>query len=57
VNQEAFGNPVANPNLQFFPYAVFIERLEEWHQATFFMKACGICVYLLYWFISAKGQV
>ena len=29
VNQEAFGNLVTNPNLQFFPYAVFIERLEE----------------------------
>jgi len=25
----AFGNLVTNPNLQFFPYAVFIERLEE----------------------------
>lgn len=37
VNQEALGNLITNPNLQFFPYAVFIERLEEWHQATFFL--------------------
>ena len=39
VNQEAFGNLVTNPNLQFFPYAVFIERLGEWHQATFFYES------------------
>ena len=46
VNQEAFGNLVANPNLQFFPYAVFIERLEEWHQATFFYESMwNLCVF------------
>ncbi len=39
VNQEAFGNLVANPNLQFFPYAVYIDALQEWHQATFFYES------------------
>ena len=39
VNQEAFGNLVTDPSLQFFPYAVFIEWLGEWHQATFFYES------------------
>ncbi|WP_019849915.1 prolipoprotein diacylglyceryl transferase [Desulfitobacterium sp. PCE1] len=46
VNQEAFGNLVTNPNLQFFPYAVFIERLGEWHQATFFYESMwNLCIF------------
>ncbi|MEG6611572.1 prolipoprotein diacylglyceryl transferase [Pseudoclostridium thermosuccinogenes] len=48
VNQEAFGNLVTNPNLQFFPYALFIERLEEWHQATFFYESMwNLCVFVV----------
>jgi phosphatidylglycerol:prolipoprotein diacylglycerol transferase len=39
VNQEAFGALVTNPNLQFFPLAVYIESLGEWHQATFFYES------------------
>ena len=39
VNQEAFGNLVTNPNLQFFPFAVYIDKLGEWHQATFFYES------------------
>jgi len=39
VNQEAFGNLVADPSLQFFPYAVYIDALGEWHQATFFYES------------------
>lgn len=39
ANQEAFGNLVTEPALQFFPYAVYIERLNEWHQATFFYES------------------
>ena len=39
VNQEAFGNLVTNPNLQFFPFAVYIDRLGKWHQATFFYES------------------
>jgi len=37
VNGEAYGNLVLNPNLQFFPYAVFADG--AWHQATFFYES------------------
>ena len=50
VNQEAFGNLVTDPNLQHFPYAVYIDRLGEWHQATFFYESLGdlfICIALI----------
>lgn len=48
VNQEAFGNLVTNPSLQFFPYAVFIEWLGEWHQATFFYESMwNLCVFAI----------
>lgn len=39
VNQEAFGNLITNPRLQFFPFAVYIQSLGEWHQATFFYES------------------
>ena len=39
VNQEAFGGVVSNPALQFFPFAVYIDALGEWHQATFFYES------------------
>lgn len=39
INQEAFGNLVTNPDLQFFPFAVFIQSTGEWHQATFFYES------------------
>lgn len=39
VNQEAFGNLVTAPHLQFFPYAVYIDALGEWYQATFFYES------------------
>lgn len=38
-NQEAYGNLVTNTNLQFFPYAVFIEDENTWYQATFFYES------------------
>jgi len=48
VNQEAYGNLVQDPALQFFPYAVFIEEIGEWHQATFFYESLwNICLLLL----------
>ncbi len=50
ANQEAYGNLVTDPGLQFFPYAVYIENLGEWHQATFFYESiCDliICVILV----------
>lgn len=39
VNQEAFGNLVTDPAYQWFPYSVYIDRLGEWHQATFFYES------------------
>lgn len=38
-NQEAYGNVVTNPKLQFFPYAVYIDRIGEFRQATFFYES------------------
>lgn len=38
-NQEAYGNLVTNTNLQWFPYAVFIENQNAWYQATFFYES------------------
>lgn len=38
INQEAYGKLITQPQLQFFPYGVWIESLGEWHQATFFYE-------------------
>ncbi|MGN0768778.1 MAG: prolipoprotein diacylglyceryl transferase [Christensenellales bacterium] len=37
-NQELYGQPVTDPNAQWFPLAVFIEHEGEWRQATFFYE-------------------
>lgn len=42
VNQEAYGNPVTNPNLQWFPYAVNIDG--SWYQATFFYESMSCLI-------------
>lgn len=39
VNQEAFGNVITNTSQQWFPYGVYINKLGEWHQATFFYES------------------
>ena len=39
ANQEAYGNLVTNPDLQFFPFAVFIDSKHAWYQATFFYES------------------
>lgn len=55
VNQEAFGNIVISPEKQFFPYAVFIEKLGEWHQATFFYESMwNICLLVIMLLVSHK---
>lgn len=55
INQEAFGNPVTNPALQFFPYAVFIDSLQEWHQATFFYESSwNLCLWAAMLLVSRK---
>ena len=47
INQEAFGALVTNPHLQFFPLAVYIQSLGEWHQATFFYESFCNCILLV----------
>lgn len=37
VNQEAYGQLITNPNLQFFPMAVFVNG--SWYHATFFYES------------------
>lgn len=59
VNQEAFGNVITNPSMQWFPYGVYIERLGEWHQATFFYESAWnliVLAVLLWYWKRAKHQ-
>lgn len=37
-NQEVYGFEVTNPALQWFPLAVYIEKLGQWHYALFFYE-------------------
>ncbi len=49
-NQEAFGVRIENSALQFFPMAVYIDRLEGWFAATFFYESAWcflICLFIL----------
>lgn len=39
INQEAYGTIITNAELQFFPYGVYIDTVNEWHQATFFYES------------------
>lgn len=66
ANQEAFGNPVTNPALQWFPYAVFIDPAHAaqqgvtsgYYQATFFYESfCNLigCA-LLMWLYNGKRK-
>lgn len=57
VNQEAFGNLITDSKLQFFPYGVYIERLGEWHQATFFYEsALNLILFILMLIVMRKVQ-
>ena len=49
INQEAYGRAVENAALQFFPIAVFIDRNQQWHYATFFYESawCALIVIAL----------
>ena len=38
-NQEAYGNIITNPHLQWFPFGVWIENESAWFQATFFYES------------------
>ena len=65
VNQEAFGQIVTDPALQWFPYAVYIQYRDtgtsivqdSWVQATFFYESVwdlGVCVLLLWYAKRAR---
>ena len=43
ANQEVYGTVVTNPDLQWFPFSVYIDKLGEWHYATFFYESM-ICL-------------
>ena len=56
INQEAFGALITNPQLQFFPLAVYIQSLGEWHQATFFYEsACNAILLIVTLLLGRKG--
>ena len=52
VNQEAYGLLITDPNLQWFPFGVYIDALQEWHCATFFyemvLNAVGFVILYLF---------
>lgn len=53
TNQEAYGNIVTDSSRQFFPYAVFVEELGEWHQATFFYESMwNLCLLIVMLIVS-----
>ncbi len=46
VNQEVYGRLVTNEALQFFPFAVYIDKLGEWHYALFFYEGLiNLCIF------------
>ncbi len=53
-NQEAYGNLITNPSLQWFPFAVYIEDKMAWYQATFFYESLwnfiGVVVLLVVYY-------
>ncbi len=58
ANQEAYGNRVTDPTLQWFPYAVFIDSENSWFQATFFYESMWnlIGFGLLMWLYMGKRK-
>lgn len=57
TNQEAFGNLITNPDLQFFPYGVFIDDLQEWHQATFFYEsAANLTLFIIMMIVARRAK-
>lgn len=51
-NQEAYGYIVTDPAMQWFPFAVFIQRENAWHLATFFYESlwCFLVFGFLLWY-------
>lgn len=57
-NQEAFGYEVTDPNLQWFPFAVYIENNHAWHLATFFYESMWnlLTFAVLFFLITRKNS-
>ena len=54
-NQEAFGEEILSPALQFFPVGVYIDALKEWHYATFFYESAW-CFLIVAGILIAEGR-
>ena len=57
-NMEAYGLPVENPALQFFPFAVQIPEngFITWHMATFFYESLwDFCVFLVLFLLRKRS--
>ena len=57
ANQEVYGQVVTDPAQQWFPFAVYIENLGEWHYAMFFYESM-LCLlgFLLLMYIFNKTK-
>ena len=53
VNQEVYGGQVTNASLQFFPFAVFIEKTGTWHYAFFFYESMVTLTAAILLFLNA----
>lgn len=53
MNQELYGNLVSDPNMQWFPYAVYIAHQGGWYQAAFFYEMIlDIFMFFVLFYIS-----
>ena len=53
ANQEVYGGLVTNESLQFFPMAVYIEKVGSWHYAFFFYESLVTFTASVLMFINA----
>ena len=53
ANQEVYGMEVTNPALQWFPFAVYIEKEAAWHYAFFFYESMVTFTAAVLLFINA----
>lgn len=55
-NQEAYGYAITNPAWQWFPAAVFIEKNQQWHMATFFYESMWNLIVFLFLLLYRKRK-
>jgi len=59
ANQEAYGPAITDPSMQWFPFGVYIQAVNEWHMATFFYESMWnliVFAILLSYFKKAKHK-